>query len=1002
MTMKTSPLSVRWSWLAVPTAALFLIDTLRAANSPIPFSEIGAKVTADYQGDALAIVATPDGARLRCGFQKLEGRATTQGLWLESTVPGGGRFRLTADALGRESSGSGEYRMPRPVPPKPSAPTDFEGYEVLQATGKVDIADKLVRFTRPMVTEEYSVSVDGVRQDFIIPERPAGAGDLRVELALTGARAEAAAYGAKLVMEGSERALAYSRLRATDATGKQLKARLEVLWANRLALRVEDADATYPVGIDPTFSDANWISVNWGMPGANGAVAAITVDGSGNVYVGGSFTFIGTVLANYVAKWDGSAWSALGSGIGGAGDGYGPSVSCLACDSSGNVYAGGDFSTAGGVAANYVAKWNGSVWSSLGSVTDGIEGQVYALAVSGTNLYVGGIFALVGGWTANYIAVWNGRAWSSLGSGSLAGVSGPVYALAVSGTNLYVGGAFSTAGGVSANDISVWNGRTWSALGQGFNNTVAALVASGTNLYAGGYFLKTGEATANYVAAWNGSVWSPLGSGLNSPVYVLAVDGTNLYAGGTFTTAGGVAANHLAAWNGSTWSALGSGMNSFVHSLAVSGSNLYAGGNFTMAGGVSANYISAWNGGNWSALGSGMNGSVHALTVSGTNLYAGGAFITAVGLTANYIAAWNGSVWSALGSGMNGGVGALAVSGTNLYAGGDFTTAGGVAANYVAAWDGSAWSPLGSGMNGPVYALAVSGTNLYAGGAFTTAGGMAANYVAGWDGNAWSSLGAGVADGVEFTSVSALLMSGSNLYAGGNFTTAGGMSANSIAAWNGSAWSALGSGMSSYAYGNVTALATSGSTLYAGGYFTTAGGVSANYISAWDGSTWSALGEGFNNAVAALVVSGTNLYAGGGFTTAGGNPANYIAQWDGSSWSALGSGMNNSVQALAVSGNNLYVGGYFTAAGGKASAYAAEAVLAWPEILTGPVPNADGSLTLSLSTGTNSSSRLYAATNLTPPVAWQPLYTNLTGGLWQFVDTNTALFKTKFYRLATP
>ena len=77
--------------------------------------------------------------------------------------------------------------------------------------------------------------------------------------------------------------------------------------------------------------------------------------------------------------------------------------------------------------------------------------------------------------------------------------------------------------------------------------------------------------------------------------------------------------------------------------------------------------------------------------------------------------------------------------------------------------------------------------------------------------------------------------------------------------------------------------------LYAGGFFTTAGGVSANYIAKWDGSSWSALGSGIDNLVLALAVDGAgNLYAGGSFTTAGGVIANNIAKWDGSGWSALG------------------------------------------------------------------------------------------------------------------
>ena len=93
----------------------------------------------------------------------------------------------------------------------------------------------------------------------------------------------------------------------------------------------------------------------------------------------------------------------------------------------------------------------------------------------------------------------------------------------------------------------------------------------------------------------------------------------------------------------------------------------------------------------------------------------------------------------------------------------------------------------------------------------------------------------------------------------------------------------------------------SGTNLYAGGDFTTAGGVTANYIAKWDGSAWSALGSGMSatmRCVYALAVSGTDLYAGGDFTTAGGVPANHIAKWDGSAWSALGSGMRGALRRL--------------------------------------------------------------------------------------------------------
>ena len=227
-----------------------------------------------------------------------------------------------------------------------------------------------------------------------------------------------------------------------------------------------------------------------------------------------------------------------------------------------------------------------------------------------------------------------------------------------------------------------------------------------------------------------------------------------------------------------------------MYSLAVSGSDLYAGGSFTNAGGSGADCIAKWNGSSWSALGSGIGlrgGVVYALAVSGSDVYAGGFFTTAGGSPATNIAKWNGSSWSALGSGIRNGtaVNALAVSGSNLYAGGFFTTAGGTPAKYIAKWNGSGWSPLGSGMDFPVYALAVSGSDLYAGGQFTNAGGSAAGHIARWNGSTWSPLASGIAgvphmfggkggDLGEYPGVYALAVSGSDLYAGGKFTIAGG------------------------------------------------------------------------------------------------------------------------------------------------------------------------------------------------------------------------------------
>lgn len=78
-------------------------------------------------------------------------------------------------------------------------------------------------------------------------------------------------------------------LLACGAGGRALTARLEVLSANRLAVSVANAHATYPVRIDPTFSDADRVSMGSGM---NGAVYALAVSGT-NLYMAGQFDLAG-------------------------------------------------------------------------------------------------------------------------------------------------------------------------------------------------------------------------------------------------------------------------------------------------------------------------------------------------------------------------------------------------------------------------------------------------------------------------------------------------------------------------------------------------------------------------------------------------------------------------------------------------------------------------------------------------------------------------------------
>ncbi|MCH7549158.1 MAG: T9SS type A sorting domain-containing protein, partial [Candidatus Krumholzibacteriota bacterium] len=198
------------------------------------------------------------------------------------------------------------------------------------------------------------------------------------------------------------------------------------------------------------------------------------------------------------------------------------------------------------------------------------------------------------------------------------------------------------------------------------------------------------------------------------------------------------------------------------------------------------------------------------------------------------------------------------------------------------------------------------------GGSFTTAGGSPAFRVARWDGSSWSALGTGVTGDVR-----AIAISGSDVYVGGSFTAAGGSPALRVARWDGSSWFALGGGLSE----TVNAIAIDGSSVYVGGAFTTAGGSGAFRIARWNGSSWSVLGSGTSGTVNAIAVDGSELYVGGEFTTAGGLAAARIARWDGSNWSSLGSGTTGIVRAVDAIGGDVHVGGDFTVAGTNPSFY---------------------------------------------------------------------------------
>jgi len=197
----------------------------------------------------------------------------------------------------------------------------------------------------------------------------------------------------------------------------------------------------------------------------SGPVLALTADSNGTLYAGGRFLDLaGTPATDNVAYLAAGIWHPLGSGAGACGcavDGFVRSLTAIGTD----VYVGTDVKDVAGIAqADNVARWNGSAWSAVGADAAGADGWfpastfIYALTSFDAKLYAGGSFQDAGGDpTADNIAAFDGAMWRPVGSNGAGNGPwiGEGHGLAVfdrlapasDPRRLFAGGSFTSAGG---------------------------------------------------------------------------------------------------------------------------------------------------------------------------------------------------------------------------------------------------------------------------------------------------------------------------------------------------------------------------------------------------------------------------------------------------------------------------------------------------------------------------------------------------------------------------
>jgi hypothetical protein len=647
-------------------------------------------------------------------------------------------------------------------------------------------------------------------------------------------------------------------------------------------------------------------------------------------------------------------------------------------DGSGGWFVGGDFTAVGGFARSHVAhlRQDGSVspW-----VVDA-DGVVRALALDGQTLYMGGDFTHVASLERDHLAAVSAQCGKlSDWDPSVAGIAlafTTVYSILPSPEGVYVGGDFTAVDGVGR--------RCLAALGRGSGQvldfdpepdyTVRALARRDSSLYLGGAFYGVGQqlypglacvsTITGKVRTWGGGVSHPdYGySDVSAYVSALAISDSSLYVAGHFTRVNGVVRGGLAAvdlatgdvqpWNPNPIEETSLTRAPLMYSLAVSGDVAYVGGLFGTLGSAARLSVAAIARatGAVTSFDPRANGEVFALGVGEHGAFVGGAFsslgelqprnqLAAIDLGTGALKPWNPDPgW--------GQVMCIAANEHTIYIGGRFTDVNGVARQNIAALDPvsgelTSWDPgAANGFVTAVSAIAAADGWVYAGGDFSTMGGLPRRFLAAID----TAGKVGPWDPEPSSLVTAICPAGSTVYVAGAFGQIGGQPRAGLAEVD----TALGepTQWNPGTDGDVLTLAAVGQVVYAGGQFQQVGGAARASLGAIDRSTGAATAWNPEAGpsphfsipiIRALAAAGGVLYVGGDFGQIGGASRFYAAALDTASARALDWVPDMSagpLWSMLATENAIYFGGRVNRygvnpAGGFGS---------WPAIDAVPIP----------------------------------------------------------------
>ena len=142
-----------------------------------------------------------------------------------------------------------------------------------------------------------------------------------------------------------------------------------------------------------------WLAIGQGLPGPANATATWP---NGNLIAA-----CNPAATAAVFEWNGASWQQLGGA-------FAYSVTSLAVMPNGDVVAGGYFQTIAGAPIHGVARWDGTAWQAMGAPTvPWALGAIDRIAqLPNGDLLATGLFTQIGGVACSLIARWDGNVWS--------------------------------------------------------------------------------------------------------------------------------------------------------------------------------------------------------------------------------------------------------------------------------------------------------------------------------------------------------------------------------------------------------------------------------------------------------------------------------------------------------------------------------------------------------------------------------------------------------------